>query len=111
MARKFGKGKSTKSQSFRKSQAWRYLSRRDNADNFEGRTVLVGGKGLDLKDQPDSSNTNANNDDKDKEDLQLHFVKNTIKSSKYTIWTFIPRCGICHDYIYIYIYIYIKFFD
>ena len=99
MVRKFRKGSSKRNQSLRKSQAWRYLSRRNNADNFEGRTVLVGGKGLDLKDQPDSSNTNQNNEDKDKEDLQVHFVDNTIKSSKYTIWTFIPRCGICPNYI------------
>ena len=95
MAKHFGKGQSTRNKSFRKSQAWRYLSRKNNADNFEGRTVHVGGIGLDKKDKPDHVNTNAQTEkgksDDEEEDLQVHFVGNTIKSSKYTIWTFIPR--------------------
>ena len=92
MAGKFGKGKRVSRQSSRrKSQAWRYLSRRDNSDNFEGRTIFVGGKGLTTKDQADSSNSNSNSDGEDNDDLQIHFVNNTIKSSKYTIWTFFPR--------------------
>ena len=96
MSRKFGRGNSAKGKSFRKSQAWRYLSRRDNAENFEGRTVPVGGRGLDKKD-PESGQTEPDGDKKGKkkndseEELQAHFVGNTIKSSKYTVWTFIPR--------------------
>ena len=90
MARHFGKAKSTRNKSFRKSQAWRYLSRKNNADNFEGRTVPIGGKGLTSKEEPDISTTTSGKD-QDAEDLQVQFVGNTIKSSKYTIWTFIPR--------------------
>ena len=98
MARHIGKGKGSRKfsensrKSFRKSQAWRYLSRKDNADNFEGRTVLIGGKGLGVKEQPDTiSNITDGDKDQEQEDLQVHFVGNTIKSSKYTILTFIPR--------------------
>ena len=88
MAKKFGKEKNNFNKSFRKSQAWRYLSRKDNADNFEGRTVLVAQKGLSAREQPDSSSTNAAQEE---EDLQVEFCGNTIKSSKYTIFTFLPR--------------------
>jgi hypothetical protein len=91
MARHFGKGKSTRNKSFRKSQAWRYLSRKNNADNFEGRTVLVAGKGLTSKEEPDISSTSTTGKDQEEEELQVTFVGNNIKSSKYTIWTFIPR--------------------
>ena len=91
MAKHFGKGKSTRNTSFRKSQAWRYLSRKDNAENFEGRTVVVNGKGIGEKDQPDGSRSTTNDKNPDQEDLQVHFVGNQIKSSKYTIFTFIPR--------------------
>ena len=88
MARHFGKGKSTRNKSFRKSQAWRYLSRKNNADNFEGRTVLVAGKGLTSKEEPDISSTSTTGKDQEEEELQVTFVGNNIKSSKYTIWTF-----------------------
>ena len=91
MARKFGKDKKDNNKlhkSFRKSQAWRYLSRKDNADNFEGRTVFVAQKGLSSKELPDSIEPNSGQED---EDLQSKFVGNTIKSSKYTIFTFLPR--------------------
>ena len=91
MARHSGKEKSTRNKSFRKSQAWRYLSRKNNADNFEGRTVPVGGKGLTSREQPDTISTRTINKDQQDEDIQVHFVGNTIKSSKYTIFTFIPR--------------------
>ena len=102
-----GHKRTVSTQSFQKSQAWRYLSRKDNADNFEGRTVLVNGKGLpkvengedDVSDAaPDSSKQRKggmkggpNNKEGNDDELQVHFGDNTIKSSKYTVWTFIPR--------------------
>ena len=93
MVRKFSKDRKDKSnlqKSFRKSQAWRYLSRKDNADNFEGRTVFVAQKGLSANEFPDSARRPSASA-KEEEDLQTKFVGNKIKSSKYTIFTFLPR--------------------
>ena len=95
MVKKFGKDKNNFHKSFRKSQAWRYLSRKDNAGNFEGRTVLVAQKGLSKKELPDGvgrkSIRRPSIAAQEDEDLQLKFVGNQIKSSKYTIFTFLPR--------------------
>jgi len=100
MVKKFGKDKNNFHKSFRKSQAWRYLSRKENADNFEGRTVLVAQKGLSKKDFADGvgrksirrpSGSTVGLTAQEDVDLQLKFVGNQIKSSKYTIFTFLPR--------------------
>ena len=102
MVKKFGKDKNNFHKSFRKSQAWRYLSRKENADNFEGRTVLVAQKGLSKKDfadgvgrksirRPSKSIRRPSLTAQEDADLQLKFVGNQIKSSKYTIFTFLPR--------------------
>ena len=91
MARHFGKGKRTRKESFRKSQVRSFFSRNKIADNFDGRTVVVGGKDLFSKEEPDIGGTSTGGKGQETEDLQVEFVGNTIKSSKYTIWTFIPR--------------------
>ena len=61
----------------KKSKRWRFMTRKDNPSNFEGRTVFIG--------------RTATQDDQLDEDKQIHFTNNAIKSSKYTILTFLPR--------------------
>jgi len=60
---------------------WRkWTTRKRNAENFSKRVIHVGQDGS-------TANTGQSVD----EDLQSQFVGNDVKTSKYTIWSFIPR--------------------
>ena len=91
MSRNFAKRERTINECFRKSQIWRSLSQKTNVDNFENRSVVVGGIGVTSKEEHGNIGTSAEDRNQETEDLQVDFVGNTIKSSKYTKWTFIPR--------------------
>ena len=64
----------------RRQSRWRFGTK--SAKNFENRTVNVGHHELDFG--PETEVT-------DEAEVQIEFVDNTIKSSKYTILTFLPK--------------------
>ena len=68
----------------RRQSRWRFGTK--SAKNFENRTVNVGHRELDFG--PETEVTDASNEEAE---VQIEFVDNTIKSSKYTILTFLPK--------------------
>ena len=67
---------------------WRkWTTRKRNADNFHGRTIPVGQKPSAILPSP----TSGQSDNGSSNETQTQFVGNEVKTSKYTIWTFIPR--------------------
>ena len=79
MSQHLGKGNNTRHGCFRGSQAWSFFGRNNIADDFDGRTLVVGGKDLPPKEEPDISGTSTEGIDEEAENLQVHFVGNTIK--------------------------------
>ena len=74
---------------------WRGLSqRKDNAANFARRVVTVGGGDASSARRVGgggiSDETEKTNDGVDDPPQSL-FVNNAVKSSKYTVWSFLPR--------------------
>ena len=64
----------------RRQSRWRFGTK--SAKNFENRTVNVGHRELDFGLETEVT---------DEAEAQIEFVDNTIKSSKYTILTFLPK--------------------
>ena len=65
----------------RSQSRWRFGTR--SARNFKERVLNVGQRPLSVNDDPDFGQAN--------QEPQVEFVANQIKSSKYTIITFLPR--------------------
>lgn len=80
----FGQKIGSGSSGLRRSQSrWRFGTR--SAKNFKQRVLDIGQKTLDVIDEePDDAVSQQG-------EPQVEFVDNTIKSSKYTLLTFVPK--------------------